>query len=150
MHMTVSPSANCITTNKGTSLWQNGPFCHRRSGRARKGSPCLPHPPRELPLTTHTSECADSLLFLRRLTVLSMSFHCPSAVFHCPYATCHAALPLPAHRQMHAQRCHETVQGMFITPLHQQHASHTLASRRMDPSHTCGVNLLQDHTYIRL
>ena len=38
----------------------------------------------------------------------------------------------------------ETAQDMFITPLYQQHASHTLG--RMDPSHTCGVNLPQDHT----
>ena len=41
----------------------------------------------------------------------------------------------------------EAVQDMFITPLYQQHTSHTLASRAYGPQPlTCGVNLPQDHT----
>ena len=42
------------------------------------------------------------------------------------------------------------VYDMFMTPLCQQHASHTLASRAYGPSHACGVNQPQDHAYTRL
>ena len=44
-------------------------------------------------------------------------------VLHCPFAV--LSLPFTV--------LHETVQDMFITPLYQQHASHTLASRAYGP-----------------
>ena len=56
-----------------------------------------------------------------------------------------AATPPPGH----CVRPLETVQNMFITPLCQQHASHTLASRVYGPPAT-RVPLRQDHTCVTI